>query len=344
VLAVNDGVVLRVGDRIEILRDDGVPTRVIFDKVPDNLRPQPTLSVMVDAERAGPRQARLSYLTTGLSWKADYVAFFDERAGKLDLQGWITMTNQTGTTFENVETRLVAGNVSVLRTPRQYRSSIAPVAQTRAATIGTPRSGPERRDADYHLYPLPERTTIADKQSKQVAFLEAQGVTASKSYSYSANSFSSDQIPSNASVELHFANDTRSGLSAALPEGLVRVYIKDSSGEPTFAGENRVGHTPQGSELVVTIGEAFDVTVLPTLLQEEKINDRRTRYSMSYAFRNARPEPVTVEFDQTWLDNTNGRVVRESVPGRRVDADTWSWKVPVPASGEATLTFTAEDR
>ena len=96
VLAVNGGVVLKIGDRIEVLRDDGLPARVIFDKVPDNLRASPTLSITLTAEPAGSRPATLSYLTPGLGWRADYVALFDEGAGKIDVQGWVTLTNTSG--------------------------------------------------------------------------------------------------------------------------------------------------------------------------------------------------------------------------------------------------------
>ncbi|MDA1322426.1 MAG: DUF4139 domain-containing protein, partial [Proteobacteria bacterium] len=114
VLAANQGVVLQIGDRIEVLRDDGVPTRVIFDQVPQNLRPRPTLSVTLDAEGAGRRETTLSYLTSGLTWKADYVARFDEKAGKLDLTGWVTLTNNSGATFSNAQTRVVAGDVNLI--------------------------------------------------------------------------------------------------------------------------------------------------------------------------------------------------------------------------------------
>ena len=111
VLAVNGGVVLRIGERIEVLRDDGLPVRVIFDAIPPGLRARPTLSVTVDAAKAGPRPLSLSYLTPGLGWKADYVALFDDKAGKIDVQGWITLTNSTGTTFNNANVLLVAGEV-----------------------------------------------------------------------------------------------------------------------------------------------------------------------------------------------------------------------------------------
>src|SRR5580704_14668691 len=109
VLATNGGVVLKIGERIEVLRDDGLPVRVIFDKVPDNLRARPTLSVTVTSPVAGTRPATLSYLTPGLGWRADYVALYDQSNSKIDVQGWITLTNSSGTTYENAQTLLVAG-------------------------------------------------------------------------------------------------------------------------------------------------------------------------------------------------------------------------------------------
>src|SRR5271154_3376839 len=109
VLATNGGVILKIGQRIEVLRDDGLPVRVIFDKVPDNLRAHPTLSVTVIGGHAGTRPATLSYLTPGLGWRADYVALYNESDGKIDVQGWVTLTNSSGVTYDNAQTLLVAG-------------------------------------------------------------------------------------------------------------------------------------------------------------------------------------------------------------------------------------------
>ncbi|HEY2401149.1 MAG TPA: hypothetical protein VGI23_12400, partial [Steroidobacteraceae bacterium] len=110
VLATNEGVVLKIGERIEVLRDDGLPVRVIFDKVPDNLRAKPTLSVTVNSPKGGTRPATLSYLTPGLGWKADYVALYNEADSKLDVQGWVTLTNSSGTTYDDAKTMLVAAS------------------------------------------------------------------------------------------------------------------------------------------------------------------------------------------------------------------------------------------
>jgi hypothetical protein len=330
VLSVNSGVVLRIGNRIEVLSADGLPTRVIFSSIPENLRAQPTLSVTVDAAKAGPRDATLSYLTTGLSWKADYVALFDEKQSTLKLQGWVTLTNNSGSSFKDAKTQLVAGDINIsdngeYNAQRRRSSSQSAGSQTSdTASI-----------ADYYLYTLPERVTIAEAQTKQVGFLDLN-VGAKKTYEYRAYSFASEENPEHADVAIDFSNREK-----ALPAGIVRVYLRDVDGEPKFAGENNVDHTPAGSELSVKIGEAFDVTVQPTLVSSEKISRTRTRYSMSYLLRNAKSEPATVELRQggLWRD---GKMETESLPSTRIDAATLGWSVPVPANGETTLTFTVD--
>jgi hypothetical protein len=264
VLAANEGVVLKIGDRIEVLRDDGVPTRVIFDKVPETLRARPTLSVTVEADKAGARPTTLSYLTTGLSWKADYVAMFDEAKGLLDLQGWITLGNQSGTAFVDAKTQLVAGSVNTLASNDNYRP---PRPAVQAA--GT-ESGTGERVADYYLYPLPHRTTIAANQNKQVGFLSAQGVAAKKVYEIRQDWFSSQAQPESATVAIQFSNARLAGLGNQLPAGVMRVYVRDKAGDPKFIGENAIDHTPAGSELSIKTGDAFDVTSQGTLVSDDQ--------------------------------------------------------------------------
>lgn len=336
VLAANQGVVLKIGDRIEVLRDDGVPTRVIFDKVPETLRARPTLSVNVEAATAGPRQAKLSYLTSGLSWKADYVALFDDAKGALDLQGWITLSNNSGTPFENARTQLVAGDVNQLNDGGGFQ----PRRSSGMVSAGV-ESGVGERVADYYVYPLPERTTIASNQSKQVGFLSAQGVTAKKVYEVREGWFTSQAEPVKAVVAIQFSNAKLAGLGSQLPAGTMRVYMRDAAGDPKFVGENAIGHTPGGSELSIKTGEAFDVSSQATLVAEARVSKRLTRYEMKYLLRNAKDQPVTVELRQGGLGR-DSTVKTESLKGRRIDANTLGWSVPVPANGETVLTFTVE--
>jgi hypothetical protein len=177
VLATNGGVVLKIGERIEVLRDDGLPVRVIFDKVPDNLRARPTLSVTVTSPSAGTRPATLSYLTPGLGWRADYVALYDQSSSKIDVQGWVTLTNSSGTTYENAQTLLVAGAPSRAGANFQFGRMGRQEPATVLVRAGT-ETGNRERLGDYYLYPLTERTTIANMQTKQVSFLDVHGVPA----------------------------------------------------------------------------------------------------------------------------------------------------------------------
>lgn len=339
VLSVNQGVVLRIGERIEVLREDGVPTRVIFDKIPENLRARPTLSVTVEAAGAGRRDMTLRYLTNGLSWKADYVAVFDEKAGKLDLQGWVTLTNNSGVDYADAKTQLVAGNVNVDGGYQAY----SPPRPSRGMTGGGMEAGGGQAIADYYVYPLAQRTTVANNQTKQVSFLDVTGGQARKAYEYRAYGFDSQEEPAHADVALQFANSRAGGLGAQLPAGVVRVYMRDAAGEAKFIGENRIDHTPQGSELSVKTGEAFDVTVQPTLIAAKPLGvwKNRTRYEMRYLVRNARKEPTTVNIRQLGMWG-EVKLIAESQPGRRLDARSMAWDVTAPAEGEKELTFTVE--
>lgn len=333
VLSTEGGTVLRIGNRIEVLRDDNLPARVIFDKVPENLRARPTLSVLVNAAAPVNQDVRLTYLSRGLGWNADYVAVFDEPKGALSMQGWITLSNRSGTGFSNANVQLVAGKLNLVDSWQGNERGNAAVRRT----MNEPNPQPQL--ADYYLYPLPEATTLANQQTKQVSFLEAPRVAASKGYEATFNSFGSSDDPTSAQVRVRFANSRAGGLGAPLPAGVVRVYARDSKGQPQFIGEDRIGHTSTGSEMALRIGDAFDVTVTPTLKQITRVNKRSSDYQMSYLVRNGRAEAVTVTLRQDGLWRFN-EVRSESIKGRRTDADSFAWDVPVPANSEQQLDFT----
>ena len=373
VLATNGGVVLQIGNRIEVLRDDGLPVRVIFDKVPENLRARPTLSVTVQSERSGTRPASLTYLTPGLSWKADYVTLFDESAGKIDVQGWITLNNSTGTSYRDADVVMVAGQPAGMRGSQynQYGNQYdgAPVSRPVPGT----ESGTRGRLGDFYLYPLKGRTTVANAQTKQVSFLDVQGAPAVKAYEYRVGWLQTIENPASASTVLKFSNSSSGGLGDQLPAGTVRVYIRDARGQPQFIGESNIGHTPMGSELALRTGEAFDVKVATALVKREKITsdewERSYRYritrdgqaprivtvetnpvywrtTMAYTLTNARPSPVTVDLLQAGLDNHwhDTRVVSETVEGRQRSPDERLFSVPVPANGKTIVTVVYETR
>jgi hypothetical protein len=340
VLATNGGAILKIGDRIEVLRDDGLPVRVIFDKVPDNLRASPTLSVTVDATQAGARPATLSYLTPGLGWRADYVALYDDTGGKIDVQGWVTLTNSSGVTYNNAQTLLVAGSPNLMDNPIAYQPWNRPRGGMSAP--GT-ESGTRERLGDFYLYPLAERTTIANEQTKQVSFLDVHGAAASHGYEYHLGWMQTADEPQSAQSVYRFSNGARGGLGDQLPAGIVRFYIRDKKGAPQFIGENQIGHTPMGSELSLATGDAFDVKVKSVVEHRESQGLFRWKTSMRYTLSNALPKPVTVGLiqDGLWGDTT---IVSESQKSQRLAADSAQWDVIVPANGKTDVTATFDSK
>ncbi|HMP46887.1 MAG TPA: DUF4139 domain-containing protein [Sphingopyxis sp.] len=334
VLAANGGIVLQIGERIEVLRDDGLPVRAVFDRLPPNLRARPTLSVTVDAAQAGTVPARLSYLTPNLGWTADYVALFDAAKGAMDMQGWVTLTNSTGTTFTNARTLLVAGNPGGGGGFGRLTGTLQ--------EAGT-ESNDRERLGDYYLYPLAERTTIANAQQKQVSFLDVKGAAARSTYEFVNGWLSTSTEPRSAASVLRFTTSRQGGLGDQLPAGTIRVYMRDARGDPQFIGENRIDHTPMGSAMSLRTGDAFDVKVQSTLVSRTRRGDSRWITRMKYVVSNARPEAVTVELAQAGLWG-DVRITDESLKGNRVSADRVEWAVPVPANGKTEVTVTFDSR
>jgi hypothetical protein len=339
VLATNGGVVLKIGERIEVLRDDGLPVRVIFDKVPDNLRARPTLSVTVNSPRGGSRAATLSYLTPGLGWRADYVALYSEADSKIDVQGWVTLTNSSGTTYDDAKTLLVAGSPGNLaannsRAPRRSRATLA--------EAGT-ESGTRERLGDFYLYPIAERTTIANLQTKQVSFLDVHGVPAEHGYEFRNGWLGTTETPQSAKSVYRFSTSARAGLGDQLPAGVLRFYMRDKRGDPQFIGESPIDHTPMGSVLSLSTGDAFDVKVQPTVLKRTSLGEFNWRTDMRYTLTNALPRPVTVAVLQygLWGDTT---ISAESQKSTRPGADVAEWMVTLPANGKSELTATFTTR
>jgi len=340
VLSTNSGVVLKIGDRIEVLRDDGLPVRVIFDGIPENLRARPTLSVLVDGARGGRQDAKLTYITPGLGWRADYVTLFDEATSTIDMQGWVTLTNSTGTTYDNADTTLVAGTPSLEGQQTRNQPYNRNQGRPQMVQAGT-ETGDRDRLGDFYLYPLAERTTIANAQTKQVSFLDVHGVSADHAYEFRNPWLTTANNPISAKTTYTFSTGSQTGLGDQLPAGVVRFYMRDRNGDPQFIGESSIGHTPMGSTLSLATGDAFDIKVLPVVTDREKIADSVWRTSMRYTLTNASRREVTVTLQQTGIGRYS-KILSESLRSTRPNADMAEWKVRVPANGSTEVTATVE--
>ena len=339
VLAANGGVVLQIGDTIEVLRDDGLPVRVIFDKVPPNLRARPTLSVTMES-KGGTVPTTLTYLTPGLGWTSDYVTLFDDAKQTIDVQGWVTLTNNTGTDYTNADVLLVAGNPNNGGGRRNVQMPENDSTET-IEEAGT-ESNDRERLGNYYLYPLNERTTISNAQQKQVSFLDVKAAPARKVYEFNNGWLATNEAASASSV-LKFSTTRNGGLGDQLPSGTMRVYMRDKRGDPQFIGENAIEATPMGSAMSIRTGEAFDVKVKTVVEERTRINSSRWRTKMRYELTNARNEAVTVDLGQSGLWG-DVRITEQSQEGKRISADRVEWSIAVPANGKATLTATFDSR
>jgi hypothetical protein len=338
VLAAGQGTVLRFADRIET----GVPGRLAFDSVPANLRDRPTLSVLLEA--AGGRQAvELSYLTGGLSWKADYVANLATDGKTLDLNGWVTLTNRSGAGFDNATLQLVAGTVNRVRQPEPQRAYAMAAAVPRAKV----QEAAEESLMDYHLYSFERPTGIADNQTKQLALLSASAVPVSREYLLAGNDWyyrdRYGQIGQKLKPAVFLEFDNKGGqLGKPLPAGVVRVYARDSKGAAQFVGEDRIAHTAKNEKLKLRLGEAFDITAERKQTSYRKIGDNVVETAYRIDLRNAKDEAVTVRVQEPLPGDWE--MLQESQKHTRESSRVASWNVAVPAGGTAILEYTVRVR
>ena len=355
ILSVNDGVVIQIGDTIEVLRDDNIPTRVIFDEIPQNLRAKPTLSVNIESMQSSERPVHFSYLTGGLSWTSDYIATFDDNTNTMNLQGWATITNSTETDFEDIQLSVVAGHIKSLNPQQRHHYNYnqrGPYnlytrynnlrGQQNVFRMAGTQTSPQEMIGNSYIYPLSDNVDLLSKQTKQIRIIEAKDVPAKRVYEYSAYGFHVPKIPVGPDVRIAFSNSESSGLSQALPQGTFRVFEKDKRGRSQFIGEDFLGHIPAGSTLAVKTGDAFDVKVVGRVVSDDGSKTFNRTVAMEYTFTNAKPEAVTVSFRQAFQGSGSHIILDENQESRLDDAYTRIWDVEVPAQSDSVLTFTVK--
>jgi len=346
VLATNSGVVLQFDDgRIET----SAPGRIVYHNVPTTLRARPTLVMSINSGAASAQKLELSYLTGGLTWKADYVASLSADEKNLDLSGWVTLTNQSGASYPNATLQLVAGDVNVAPTPRPMLEMAMADAGGKMRTMAAPTMSEESL-FEYHLYTLDRPTTLKENQTKQVAMLSASNIPVSKEYRlqgqshYYSGSYGDLGQKLKIGVFVSFQNKESASLGKPLPKGIVRVYKNDTAGKAQFIGEDRIDHTPKNEEIKLKLGDAFDVTASRKQTDFKKVSSSgkfNTIYESAYeiVIKNAKKEAVTV----TVLEPMPGdwEILDKSHAFTKETSGTAKFLVNVPADGSATLKYRA---
>lgn len=338
VLSARDGVILKIGDRIET----GTPGRLAFDSIPAGLHDRPTLSVSLDNRGPARQELELDYLTNGMTWKADYVAKLNAAGDRADLSGWFTIVNSTGTAFRNARLQLIAGDIN------QARKAM-PLAAARADVNYAPAPESVSREAfsEYHLYTVNRPVTLAENQTKQIALLSADSVPVTRSWllksgDYAYRNVQTTVLKQKAGAFIEFENVRENRLGMPLPLGIVRVYAKDTTGSMQLAGEDSIKHTPVGEKVRVKLGDAFDVTAQRRQTHFVRVSgDGKNEYAFEsgheIVLKNAKKEAVTVKVQETLPGDW--RMLAESHPHEKTSSNTAVWHVRVPAQGQATLTW-----
>src|SRR5271156_4832127 len=318
------------------------PDSYRFPELPGNFYSRPTLIWTLDNRGAAAQKVEASYLTGNISWSADYVLTVarDERAA--DLDGWVTLNNNSGAAYENAKLQLVAGEIHQVLpsvTPRQAMEMSNNLAMAKAAPQFT-----QEGISEYHLYSLGRRTSIQDNESKQISLLagtvvsvEKHLVTAGQTYYYRNPQSLGIPAPQPVKVTYQFKNEEKSGLGMPLPAGTVRVYQADSKGGIQLVGEDRIGHTPKDEKVAIYVGDAFDVVCERRETDFRKISDRVYELEYEITLRNHKSSDVNVEVREPI--GGDWEILKSNYKSTKLDSSTLAFEIPVEKDGTSTLNY-----
>ena len=336
-LAYNEGPVWKVGN--EIITGMGAD-RYVFPDLPENLYSKPTLVWMLQNQHAGEQSVEASYLTNQVNWNADYVLTVQSDQKAADLNGWVTIVNQSGTAFRNAQLQLVAGELHRVYAPVQGRVQ-AMVAKE--AVGGAPQFAEEAL-SEYHLYTLDRRTTVRNNETKQISLLTSTGVSIEKIFQvdgqqyYFHNQTSPGQpIKEPVQVRIKFRNSKENSLGIPLPAGTVRVYQGDSKGRLQFIGEDRIQHTPKDETLNLYIGNAFDIVAERKQTDYQRLGNHTFEMAFEISLRNHKSEPVTILVNEPI--GGDWTILDSNFKYEKTAAFAARFTVPVAANGESVLKY-----
>src|SRR5467141_4630796 len=336
-LSDNNGPVWKIGNDIVT----GVYAESYrFPEVPANLYERPTLLMSLENSGAKKQQIEASYLANNLSWNADYVLTVTRDDKNADLDGWVTVVNNSGTAFHNARLQLVAGELNRVQPPAPMPAMERQMAMNKAAA---PQFQQESF-SEYHLYSLSRKTSVEDKETKQISLLQGSGVPVEKilmvngqNYYYHNQQTPGAPLKDPVMVYYKFRNEEKSGLGIPLPSGNVRVYQKDSKGGILFAGEDRIDHTPKDEDVNIHIGNAFDVVAEHKQTDYKRIDTHTWEMEFEITLRNHKDGPVTVQVNEpiggSW------EMLSSTYKYKKTAAFAAQFIVPVAKDGTSVLKY-----
>ena len=312
-----------------------------FPSLPEGLILKPTLRWQIDSPVAGDKKCEVSYLTSGINWQSDYVAVVSADDNYLDIAGWVTITNNSGTGYENAKLKLVAGDIHRVSMPVAVEDRIL---SSMAKGARTPQFG-EEAFFEYHLYTLNRPATVGDKEIKQLSLFPTTRAKAKKVYIFDAQQqyyYRSRDSKAKIQVNLEFENSEKAGLGMPLPKGKIRVYKEDSQKALQFVGEDMIDHTPKDEKVRVYLGDAFDITGTRSTINIEDLGGDKSRETNEISLKNHKQGDIVVtvvEHPKGWRE---WAIVKNSHEYRKIDNSKIEFDIPVKADGEGMLTYTIQ--
>jgi hypothetical protein len=339
-----NGMVIRTDDGRILLNPTG---DVEVVTLPAGLISQPTLLWDIESTRSGENTVELSYLTRGMSWKADYVLTIDGK-GKGDVKGWVTVDNQSGATFVDAKLKLLAGEVNRAQEPQAMARDMMAFGGARAEA----KAGFQEESLfEYHLYTLQRPATVRNKETKQLSLLEAHDVPVAKRLIVDATRMYGRYLPSEGAigtgnvspqVRLEFTNNQASHMGMPLPKGIVRVYQRDASGSVQMLGEDNIDHTPKDEKVSLVVGRSFDVVAERKRTDFRRINDHTVQESYEIEVRNRKDSAEQVYvIERSWGE---WKIVKNSQDFVKLDANTFQFLVKLEPNETKKVTYTIETK
>lgn len=258
------------------------PGKLVFLRQPEGLRANPALLMDLESPVPSCRSMDLAYLTQGLDWHATYVATLDPTATHLDLDAFVTLTNNTGSAFPTVHLQLLAGAPNRVPDP-DPESGDPDVSRVDMATVMVAASvDPFRseRIGDNQLFTLDRPTTMTAGQTKQIVLFSAPKVSVTRKTVLGiqvahltgplqgSDAKGTDiQNPrfewspcENSFVQVKFRNKATNGLGRPLPQGTILVNYRTPEGHAIQVLDGLFEETPEGEEAEFQVGPLAKLT------------------------------------------------------------------------------------
>lgn len=333
-----------------------LPGQPVFPALADDTVLKPTLSWQLDTDRTGSFPAEFSYVTEGMNWDASYNVVAPPKGDVLQIVGWVTLDNESGKSFKDARIKLMAGDVNKVRTSVPMPTAASEAVMVSDARVALPPVT-ERSFDEYHLYTLEHRTTLHDREIKQVEFVRAQGIQSRQVYVY--DGFKLDQNYAGWSPEAlrqqesfgtqsnnkiwvmrEFKNTRENNLGMPLPKGRVRFYRRDDDGQLEFTGENDIDHTPKDETVRLYTGNAFDLTGERRRTEYHlDVSARTVDETFEIKLRNHKSTPAEIRVVEHLYRWNNWNIVTTSDKFQKDDSQTVHFTVPIPSDGEPTVTY-----